>query len=163
MNWLLHWRKIFHKGWNMFCHKTAIFFFCWKVQNFMQFPPHDFHQIFPAGHAYTHEGIAYNILVFHINYISQFLRHWHRLQKSIRKMHSVLNARWLQQQCRYITFSLHREFLYYSANHTYIVGFEWVLHDEIGAFITLGAVQNNKKSTWRKSNNKIFGPKIFHF
>ena len=37
-----------------------------------------------------------------------------------------------------------KEFLCYSANHTYIfVGFEWVLHDEIVAFIPLGAVQND--------------------
>ena len=50
-----------------------------------------------------------------------------------------------------------KESLYYSANHTYIsMGFEWVLHDEIVAFITSGAVQNDKKLTLRKKMTKYF-------
>ena len=67
----------------------------------MQFPPHDFHQIFPAGHAYTHERIIYDILVF------QHQRHFiksspltssqnqkkKKKKKCIQKMYSVLNAR----------------------------------------------------------------------
>ena len=45
-----------------------------------------------------------------------------------------------------------KKFLYYSANHTYIfVGFEWVLHDEIVAFIPLSAVQNAKKCNMAKT------------
>ena len=55
-------------------------------------------------------------------------------------------------------------FLYYSANHTYIfVGFEWMLHDEIVAFITLSAVQNAKNRKYRKHHENIFGPKGFFF
>ena len=62
----------------------------------MQFPPHDFHQIFPAGHAYTHHWLMkelhYDILVF-----QHYLHHIFVIdiasKKCIRKMHSVLKAR----------------------------------------------------------------------
>ena len=41
------------------------------------------------------------------------------------------------------------------------VGFEWALHDEIVAFITLGAVQNKKKTEHGdEATAKIFNLKL---
>ena len=69
----------------------------------MQFPPHDSHPIFQASHAYTPEGITYDILVFQhqLNFIISLSLTLPTMKftltsptmKFTRNMHSVLNAR----------------------------------------------------------------------
>ena len=39
----------------------------------MQFPPHNFHQIFPAGHAYTHNSRVDTDVLMEVAYSCNFL------------------------------------------------------------------------------------------
>ena len=69
-------------------------FFSSKAQNFMQFPPYDFHQNFPDGHAHIYEGITYDILAFYyqLHFITS-LSLTLPPKKITRKLHRILNAR----------------------------------------------------------------------
>ena len=55
-------KKYSKKSETFFVTKWVTIFFT-KAQNFTHFPPHDFHEVLPAGHAYTQEGITYNVFV----------------------------------------------------------------------------------------------------